>query len=223
MVYHLAFFKDERLVLKIYTTLLGVLGPQGWWPHPTRFGKIVGALLAPAVKWSNVVRAIDNLEKAGINNFPALREVDIKLLEEYIRPSIYYRKKAQALKAMANKEELLEVKGSLLLREELLSLPNVGRETADSLLLYAWDYPIMVVDAYTKRVLHRYGYLSQEKIDYDLVQKLIESKLPKDLSTYQEYHALLVRLGELYCKKMPLCKDCPINKDCQKLHLKLEG
>ena len=210
-------------LLSIYEILLHSLGPQGWWPHPTRFGKIVGAILAPAVKWSNVEKAVENLEKAGIDNFQALNEVDVNYLEELIKPSIYFRKKAKALKCMAQREDLLNKEGSLALREELLQLPNIGKETADSLLLYSWDYPIMVVDAYTRRVLYRLGLfgLPNEKINYDDLRELIEKALPKDLYIYQEFHALIVRLGELYCRKKPLCIECPLAQKeiCKKVDI----
>jgi len=206
-------------VLEIYDILLKNLGPQGWWPHPTRFGKIVGAILAPAVKWSNVEKAVSNLEKAGIDNFASLKETDINYLEELIKPSIYFRKKACALKAMAQREDLFGQKGSQALRNELLALPNIGKETADSLLLYVFEYPIMIADSYTKRILYRYGFIPTEKINYDDLQILLEAFLPRDLDIYKELHALFIRLGELYCRKKPHCKECPLSWNCKRVGL----
>ena len=207
-------------MLEIYDILLKSLGPQGWWPHPTRFGKIVGAILAPAVKWSNVKKAVTNLEKAGLDNFERIKEAELNYLEELIRPSIYFRKKALALKAMAKRDDLLQQKGSNALRNELLALPNIGKETADSLLLYVFEYPTMIADSYTKRILYRYGFIQTEKISYDDLQMLLEASLPRDLGIYQELHALFVRLGELYCRKIPHCKECPLSSRCKKIDLK---
>jgi endonuclease-3 related protein len=95
------------------------------------------------------------------------------------------------------------------LREELLSVNGIGRETADSILLYAGDLPTFVVDTYTARIMCRHG-LIDEGADYDEIKELFESSLPDDVALFNEYHALIVQVGKNHCKPRPKCEGCPL-------------
>ncbi len=205
----------------VYETLFEAFGPQDWWPGETQLEVIIGAVLTQNTAWQNVERAIANLKEAGLLTIQALHDVQQERLAELIRPSGYFNIKAKRLKAMVDFlsenggiENLAE--GSTKdLRKALLEINGVGEETADSILLYAFNRPVFVVDAYTKRIFHRIGLL-EENASYRKVQNYFENRLPTDVALYNEYHALIVRLGKEVCKKTrPLCKTCPINDLCE--------
>jgi len=224
---------------KIYEVLLNYFGEQGWWPT-TREGEtkpehrgeeprterekleiVVGAILTQNTSWKNVEKAIENLNREGMMDVHKLRDVDERSLAELIKSSGYYNQKARRIKDFVNflvnkYDGRLEKLFSLdieSLRKELLSIRGIGKETADSIILYSALKPIFVIDAYTKRIMRRLGVT--EKDDYDELQKLFMESLPRDQKLFAEYHALLVRLGKEYCKKRkPRCKDCPLKKLC---------
>jgi endonuclease-3 related protein len=212
---------SEPKVSEVYQNLFDKFGPQNWWPGETRLEVIIGAVLTQNTAWKNVEKAIKNLKNAGFINVQGLMDVEPKMLAELIRPSGYYNIKSLRLKEVItflsrNRgiENLLDHK-SLELRNNLLKLKGVGEETADSILLYAFQKPIFVVDAYTKRVFSRVGLLD-EGMHYGEVQTFFEKNLKKDAALYNEYHALIVKLGKEYCKKKePLCNGCPIRKVCK--------
>jgi endonuclease-3 related protein len=213
------------MLRQIYEALLGHFGPRGWWPGESRLEIIIGAVLTQAVAWRNVKRAIDNLKSARLIDINALLDVDQEILAEQIRPALYHRQKSKKLKALmayiADKYDgdldLMFQEPLPKLREELLAVWGIGPETADSILLYAGDKLIFVVDAYTKRILHRLG-LTDEDISYRDMQDFMEHHVPPDLYIYNEYHALLVGVGAGYCKKSkPRCPECPILKFCKYL------
>jgi endonuclease III related protein len=167
-----------------YRTLFRVWGPQNWWPARTRFEVIVGAYLTQNTAWTNVEKALANLRAARRLSATGIREVSLAELERLIRPSGYFRQKAQRLKTFV---EFLDrcYRGSLnrafsrptaKLREELLQLNGVGPETADSILLYAGNHPVFVVDAYTRRILARHAIL-EEDAAYEDIRQLFESAL----------------------------------------------
>ena len=207
-------------LLNIYGCLLDHYGPQGWWPAETPFEMIVGAILTQAVSWANVERALSNLKAEGILNPEGLRRVSEERLAELIRPAAYYNVKARKLKAFAeflyrrydgDLQRLLSLE-PLPLRQELLSIYGIGPETADSIILYAAGKPIFVVDAYTCRIVRRLE-LSVGS-DYRAAQALFMDNLPHDITLFQEYHALLVRLGKENCRREPHCADCPLAVLC---------
>src|SRR5437879_6409000 len=175
---------EEEQIRAYYYTLFQALGEQHWWPARTRFEVIVGAYLTQNTAWTNVERALANLRAAHLLNVAGIRRVTLPELERLIRPSGYFRQKAQRLKTFV---AFLDKRygGSLTrmfhqptdkLREELLSLNGVGPETADSILLYAGNHPVFVVDAYTKRILARHDILP-EKWDYEEIRRLFQSDL----------------------------------------------
>lgn len=203
----------------IYRKLFENFGPQRWWPADTRFEVMVGAILTQNTSWSNVEKAIINLKKAGVLSLPKLNRLSHSKLAQLIRPAGYYNIKARRLK---NFLQFLSVSygGSFknmlcqdteILRQELLSVNGIGPETADSMLLYALDKPVFVVDAYTKRIFSRHGIVKSDS-DYQAVQKLFMQKLKNNVKLFNEYHALIVRLGKDYClKRKPRCQICPLN------------
>jgi endonuclease-3 related protein len=208
------------MLTDVYRCLFDFFGPQHWWPGETPFEVIVGAILTQNTNWQNVERAIHNLREADLLEPRALYDVPAEELEELIRPAGYFRIKAKRLRSLL--EFLVQrYDGSLdamfktslsELREELLNVHGIGPETADSILLYAGGLPSFVVDAYTHRILSRHGWIDFEA-DYHQIQDYIQDELPQEVSLYNEYHALLVRLGKDYCRKTnPKCEECPLRE-----------
>lgn len=200
-----------------YEALLAYFGPQRWWPAETPFEVVVGAVLTQNTAWKNVARALENLREAGLLCFEGLRSLHHEELAELIRPAGYFRVKARRLKNLL--DHIGEQHGGSLerffatdldtLREQLLSVNGIGPETADSILLYAAGRPTFVIDAYTHRVAKRHGWVEPE-LDYHGLKEHFESALPADVSLYNEYHALLVRVGHEFCKPTPRCEHCPL-------------
>lgn len=208
----------NRSLLKIYDLLYAKFGPRYWWPGDTKIEVIIGAILTQNTAWRNVEKAIRNLKKEKMLRSSRLFDISEKKLAALIRPSGYYNVKAERIKIFL---KFLNVcyNGSIgrmfktdlyQLRKELLALKGIGQETADSILLYAGGKPVFVVDAYTKRVLLRHGFIGQ-KADYKEIQSLFMNNLPEDTGLFNEFHALIVELGKSICKtKKPLCNICPI-------------
>ncbi len=209
---------SEKL-LEIYQILYDEFGPQNWWPGETQIEIAVGAILTQNTSWSNVKKAITNLQNADCLTAQKLYELPNERVAELIRPAGYYNIKTKRLKNFINwfvneysgDFKLLEVVNTNRLREELLSINGVGRETADSILLYALERPVFVIDAYTARITQRH-HLSDQEADYKQLKDLFESNLPQEVPLYNEFHALIVRTGYLYCKPKPKCDQCPMNK-----------
>lgn len=206
---------------RIYDSLYEHFGPQHWWPGETPFEIMLGAILTQATNWGNVEKAILNLKSNGLLEPYAIKEMPVQKLAELIRPVGYFNQKAKKIKSLV--DYLVEKYGGDIdkmrqqdlqkLRDELLSLRGIGKETADSILLYALEKPIFVVDAYTYRVLYRHGFVGEEA-SYDEIQELFMDNLPHSVELFNEYHALFVALGKNYCKKSkPLCDTCPIKYD----------
>ncbi len=202
---------------KIYRRLLETFGPQHWWPAQTKFEVIVGAILTQNTNWGNVEKALENLKKQKVL-FPwRLYDIPTEKLAQLIRPAGYFNVKAKRLKNFMEfffkeyggnlkkmQSESLEV-----LRSKLLSVNGIGPETADSILLYALDKPVFVVDAYTKRILLRHN-LAHPDADYHEIQEYFMRHFPMDVKQFNEFHALIVRLGKDYCRTKPRCEQCPL-------------
>lgn len=209
--------------LHAYRDLLAHYGPQHWWPGETPFEVMVGAVLTQNTAWTNVERAIANLKAADALNCADILALADAELAALIRPAGYFNVKAARLKALcrflaergvAERPQDLAGQGSLAeLRRDLLAVHGVGEETADSILLYALDQPSFVVDAYTRRAYTRLGLLTGAEAYRD-IQRLFEDHLPRELALYNEYHALIVRLGKDHCRPKPRCADCPLNSIC---------
>ncbi|MCK4357991.1 MAG: endonuclease III domain-containing protein [Candidatus Cloacimonetes bacterium] len=210
----------------IYNILLKKFGPQHWWPGESKEEIIIGAILTQNTNWKNVEKSIYNLKSNNLIDLSRLDEIDEQKLAEIIHSSGYYKQKAKRLKLVAeffkkNPISTLENCSTGELRETLLSVNGIGAETADSILLYAFNRPIFVIDAYTKRIFNRLGFWN-EKISYKDAQDLFMNNLNPsdgfasggDVNLFNEYHALLVKLGKDICKKTPLCPQCPLKSVC---------
>jgi len=204
----------------IYQKLYSSFGPQGWWPAGSPFEVVVGAILTQNTSWPNVEKAIGNLKKKKLLDPRKLYRLHHKKLACFIKPAGYYNIKARRLKNFLNflfesyKGDLKGLSSAKTdqMRQLLLSVNGIGPETADSILLYALRKPVFVVDAYTKRILLRHR-LIKEAAGYEDIQKFFLQRLKKDVKLFNEYHALLVRLGKEYClKNKPKCKICPLKK-----------
>ncbi len=203
----------------IYQLLFDRFGPQRWWPGQTQFEIIAGAILTQNTNWANVEKAITNLKAADRLTHEKLHHLDVSQLAELIRPAGYYNIKAKRLKNFINwlfenydgKLTNLENLDTDRLRAELLAITGVGRETADSILLYAFDRPIFVVDAYTARIAFRHQLIEPDA-DYERLRELFQSNLPQDTKLFNEYHALLVRVGKEFCRPKARCPGCPLEK-----------
>ena len=202
----------------IYQALLNHFGPQNWWPGDSPFEVAVGAILTQNTSWKNVAAAIENLKKRDLLDPHALDRLPLPELAELIRPAGYFRLKAKRLKNFlrwlisrfdGSMQAMAAVSLSTL-REELLSVNGIGPETADSILLYAVDKPTFVVDAYTHRIAVRHGWLEPEA-GYEELKEYFESRLPDDVPTFNEMHALLVQVGKNYCRPSEArCDQCPL-------------
>jgi endonuclease-3 related protein len=202
----------------IYRKLYAYFGPQHWWPADTPFEVAVGAILTQNTNWQNVSRAIGNLKEACVLTPNKLYHLPQKKLARLIRPSGYFNIKAKRLKEFlrflykSHKNNLNRMSkvDTLKLRRQLLSVNGIGPETADSILLYALNKPMFVIDAYTKRILYRHRLISK-KASYDDAQNLFLKNLKNDIRLFNEYHALFVRLGKEFClKREPHCENCPL-------------
>ena len=199
----------------IYHRLMDRYGPQHWWPGEEPFEVMVGAILTQSAAWSNVEKAIANLKDAGALSPESLRQLPLSEIAALIYPSGYYNAKARKLKALAEWlgdrcQDNLDVLSALdlwQLRRELLGVHGIGEETADSIVLYACSRPVFVIDAYTRRIVDRIGLVPGGSL-YSDYQRLFMDNLPADVTLFNEYHALLVRLGKNECRPRPLCQQC---------------
>jgi len=203
---------------KSYNKLLKTFGPQHWWPGDTPFEVIVGAILTQNTAWTNVEKAIHNLKKAKLLTPGKLHDLSQDEIAKYIRPAGYFNIKAKRLKHFLN--YLFDNYGGNLkkmfkkrtdaVRRELLSVNGIGPETADSILLYAGNHPVFVVDAYTKRIFSRHQVVKTDA-DYHNIQELFMKNLPHVVKMFNEYHALIVKAGKDFCRtRKPMCSRCPL-------------
>ncbi|MHB8104807.1 MAG: endonuclease [Dehalococcoidales bacterium] len=205
----------NQILLYIYQRLFAKYGPQHWWPAEEPFEVIVGAILTQSAAWTNVEKAIKNLKLAGALQPDALRKLPQDKLASLIHSCGYYNVKARKLKAFAAwfgeryNDDLKKLFAQDIgrLREQLLDIYGIGEETADSIILYAGNKPFFVIDAYTRRIMGRLG-LEPQNNSYAAWQTLFMANLPADAVLFNEYHALLVRLGKEVCRTRPLCHEC---------------
>lgn len=206
-----------RQVYDFYHILFKYYGPQYWWPAQSSFEVMVGAVLTQNTSWDNVEKAINNLKEKRLLNIDKINSLSEQQLALEIKSAGFYRAKAKYLKALVGylirkyngKISLMKKEPLAKLRNELLNIYGIGKETADSILLYALSKPIFVVDAYTKRIFSRH-LLIKPNTGYDELQKFMTDNLPYSINVYKEYHALLVRLGKDFCQKTPKCSGCPL-------------
>ena len=204
---------------KIYQILISHYGDLCWWPADTPFEVIVGTILTQNTAWSNVEKALKRFD--GDLSPERIMELPIEELQEIIRPAGFFRQKSEYLKAatewfMSYDCDINLIKSCPLsdIRSELLQVRGVGNETADSILLYGFDFPTFVVDAYTMRLFKRFPI--DAGTTYMEVKNYCEKELPRDAELYNHFHALIVHNGKEHCKKKMECAGCPLEEACQK-------
>lgn len=203
----------------MFSLLFNHFGAQGWWPADTTLEVIVGTVLTQNTNWKNAAKAIENLKNRNllsINGIYLLHETE---LAQEIRPAGYFNIKAKRLKNLISfimeryqgELSLLFEEETQILRECLLSIKGIGPETADSILLYAGNRPVFVIDTYTHRILMRHS-MCDEQATYHELQEFFEDNLPEDSPFFNEFHALIVQTGKNFCRKKPLCENCPLEQ-----------
>ena len=227
-------------VYDIYRLLLEKYGEQGWWPfinykgsNDTKHGNqegyhkgdysfprtkseifevYLGSILTQNTSFTSVVKSLHNLNDIDALSYDAIKRLPLETLKEAIKPSGYYNQKSIYILEVIDFFEKL--KDRTPSREELLKVKGIGEETADSILLYAYNEPQFKVDAYTKRVYLELG-LIDEKTKYKDLKALMEISL-KDITQdtkelrimYQEYHALIVEHSKQFYSKKPYGIGC---------------
>ena len=217
----------RALLMEMYAAMAGSFGPCNWWPGDSPFEVAVGAVLTQNTAWRNVEKALARLRAMDALRPAALWALPLDVLQEALRPSGFFRLKAERLR------NLLEYMRSFVgwdvppgdasldfmrsrpgeeLRRELLAVRGIGPETADCILLYALGRPSFVADAYTRRIFSRHGLLPEDA-PYERMRDFFMRALPLDTKLFNEYHALIVRTGNAFCKKSaPLCSQCPLQR-----------
>jgi len=219
--------QHDSTLQDFYDRLFERFGPQHWWPGESDVEIVVGAILTQNTSWTNVEYAIDNLKRDQLLDWRSLRDIDDTALAERIRPAGYYNLKTRRLRNFVNwlwtrhDGDLAPLRRAPLAdaRAQLLGVNGIGPETADSILLYALEHPIFVIDAYTGRLLRRHG-LVNEKATYGEMQAMFHDRLPHDVATFNEYHALIVRLAREHCRVRAECAKCPLAHHAHNEHLR---
>jgi len=210
---------QRRRFREIYDALYAAHGPQRWWPGDTAFEIMVGAVLTQNTAWINVERAIANLKQANALSPEAIVAAHPRRLAKWLKPSGYFNVKAKRLRAFCR--WLIDQGGTAALarlptdtlRARLLAVHGVGPETADDILLYAFERPVFVIDAYTRRIFQRLGAIRGDE-DYETLRAVFEQALGPDTALYNEYHGLIVRQGKDICRTQPRCAQCAIAGAC---------
>jgi len=199
--------------------MLSHYGPQHWWPGDSVFEIMVGAVLTQNTAWTNVERAIGNLKSLDLLSLDAMGRLGRKELAGFIRPAGYFNVKAQRLQNLCDflqgqgGEASLSRMADGPLREALLEVNGVGPETADDILLYAFERPVFVIDAYTRRLFSRIGLIAGDE-SYEKLRSIFETGLESSVDLFNEYHALIVMHGKSICTKKPRCSECCIGGHC---------
>ena len=208
--------------ITVYKHLHKHYGPQQWWPGDSPFEVMVGAILTQNTAWTNVEKAITNLKQANALNPESIVHAKHELLVEWLRPSGYFNIKAKRLKNFCNwylqqgGYKPLQRLDDDELRHAVLSVNGVGPETADDIVLYAFDRPVFVIDAYTRRIFSRLGLIDQD-LGYETLRHLFEQQLHNEknkVALFNEYHGLIVSHAKEHCRVKPQCKGCPLRRGC---------
>ena len=225
----------KKKITEIYKILLKKYDKQGWWPinnkyspeykktektEKEKFEIIIGAILTQSTSWKSVEKALNNFRRIKSLNLKNIKKLSQGKLGELIKPAGYFNQKRKKINAFLNflKKEKNKDLNKEISREELLNIWGIGPETADSILLYAYNKPVFVVDAYTRRIFKRLGLIEEK--DYEktreIFEKSFEEKKEKEkIQIFNEYHALIVEHAKQYCRKKPLCKECPLKNMCK--------
>ncbi|WP_455198773.1 hypothetical protein [Kaarinaea lacus] len=205
---------------QVYQVLFNHYGPQHWWPADSPFEVMVGSVLVQNTAWANVERAIINLKSNDCLSAQKILSTSEQCLADWIRPSGYFNIKAKRLRNFcrwyvdAGEYASVRTMDTSQLRDQLLSVNGVGPETADDILLYAFNRPVFVIDAYTRRLFGRLGLVKKHP-GYEHLRAVFEESLPADSALLNEYHALIVKHAKEVCKKTPECLSCCLSGRCQ--------
>ena len=210
---------SARKLKNTYHNLYKNYGSQDWWPGDTPFEIMVGAILTQNTAWTNVEKAITNLKSENMLSARKITGARQNTLARLLKPSGYFNIKAKRLKNYCNwyleqgEFKALSKKKTSELRTSLLTINGVGFETADDILLYAFERPVFVIDTYTRRIFSRLGLIAGDE-PYDELRTAIELALGQDMELFNEYHALIISHGKDICRVKPKCADCILNKNC---------
>ncbi|EGV50619.1 endonuclease III domain-containing protein [endosymbiont of Riftia pachyptila] len=208
---------DGRRLRTVYSQLLQCYGPQHWWPADSAFEVMVGAVLTQNAAWSNVERAIQNLKAIDALDLHQIDRMPPDELAQLIRPAGYFNVKARRLKHLCSflraHAGQLQPLSDKALRRAFLSVNGIGPETADDILLYAFERPVFVIDAYTRRIFSRLGMVPTH-LAYEALRLAFERALGPDPELFNEYHALIVRHAKEACRKQPDCTVCCLAREC---------
>jgi endonuclease III related protein len=214
--------REDRRSIELYDRLLSAYGPQDWWPgRDDPFEVIVGAILTQRTTWTNAAQAIQALREAELLTACSIDASDVGRIEELVRPAGFFRAKAATLKAFSamlrtdhagDLHRLFDLPTDAL-RVALLDVRGIGDETADAVLLYAAGRPSFVIDAYTRRLLTRLGWIAGNE-SYRTLQTEFAAALPEDVDLFAEYHALIVQHGKMHCRARPRCTACALKTTC---------
>ncbi len=217
-----------RRLRGLHDRLLAHHGPQHWWPGDTPFEIMVGAVLTQNTAWTNVERAIDGLRRADALDPARILELPAERLAGLLRPSGYFNIKASRLRSFcawyldAGGWEALRERDTHELRAALLAVHGIGPETADDMLLYAFERPVFVIDAYTRRLFSRQGLVAGDE-GYEPLRRACERALGEDVALYNEFHALIVAHAKTHCRPRPDCATCPVRRGCRRAGVKRPG
>lgn len=210
---------NGNTIYTLYQQLLNRYGRQSWWPADSKFEVMLGAILTQNTAWSNVEKAIGNLKQQGALSATHILQMPADQLADIIRPSGYFNVKSKRLKSFCQWYEEQGGFQALIqqptdrLRSGLLSVHGIGPETADDMLLYAFERPVFVIDAYTRRLFTRTAY-ADGLADYDVLRDQVEKALKENVADMNEFHALIVRHAKDHCKVTPVCHTCVLNEQC---------
>jgi endonuclease-3 related protein len=207
-------------LLTIYEKLNAHFGDLHWWPGDSPFEVIVGAILTQNTAWRNVEHAIAQLKSRMLLYPEEILKIDDNILANIIRTAGYYNIKTQRLKSFVRflyeeyngDLDVMFAEDLWHLRGRLLTVKGIGEETADSILLYAGNKPIFVIDAYTRRILQRHNFIRKDAT-YTEIQNLFMIHLPHSVPFFNQYHALLVNTGKFFCTGSPRCDGCPLRNE----------
>ncbi len=210
---------DKVKLATVFRHLLAAYDRQNWWPAETPFEVVVGAVLTQNTAWRNVERAIENLRQANLLQLESMLAADESILAQHIRPAGYFNVKARRLQHLCRhiadqggiKQMMTQSTDSL--REGLLKVHGVGPETADDILLYAFERPLFVIDTYTRRIFSRLGLVIGDE-PYETLRKAFEQAIGQDVQVCNELHALIVRHAKEACSKRPKCGGCCLRGMC---------
>jgi endonuclease-3 related protein len=211
----------RRTLLSAYRRLLLAQGHAGWWPGQTPFEICLGAILTQNTAWTNVEKALTELRRRHLLTYAALAPLSADQIAPLIRSAGFFNVKARRIGAFldflgreyAGRVGAMGSEPALTLRSKLLAVHGIGRETADSMALYAAGLPLFVVDAYTRRIGSRLGWIAGDE-EYDEVQRFFMVRLPEDVALFNDFHAQIVLLGKDTCRPRPRCDRCPLGTVC---------